>query len=147
MPQTSYSIDHAAGLAGQLTGLNPKTIDTGLAEGAIAFGRGLIRGTAGTQVLQSAASGTPIGVAVRSHHYPNDQVQDIITGQDVNILRSGTILVEVTVNVARLEAAYMITAAGATNGKFTNVSTNNLLVGKFMKAGTANGLVELQVQL
>lgn len=144
MSQTSYNLYHSPAYEGQI--LQRDRIESRVATANIAFGRAVQRVTSDRQVGLTAASGVIQGVAVRTHNNPNDQAEDILTGQEVSVLSRGRIYGKAVGAVTQGALAYAITAVGATQGQFTATSTNNLLVGKFVTGGT-DTLVEIEVNV
>lgn len=147
MAQTIYTQYSGGLLPGVVTESPLNKIDSYVAEGGIAFGVGVQQGTAGHQVELAASGGTLLGVALRCHKYPNDQATDILDGQGVSVLTKGVVTGELAANATKNAAAYVVTAAGADQGKFTPTSTNNLLVGKFLEAGSDGDIVTVEVEL
>jgi len=140
---TQYSLPSYIGM---MADINPSTKDTGIAQGTIPVGRGVIQGSTDAGVLLAAASGTFLGVARRSDGLASDaSVLGYVTTDTLSVVRAGRIHVENTVDVAKNALAYCITAVGANQGKFTNVSTGNLLAGKFQSTALAGATVILAV--
>jgi hypothetical protein len=146
MSQTAYTIYPAEAYAGQLIPDVPFTVESRVATANIHFGRAVQRVTSDNQVGLVAASGVPQGVALIAHEYPNDQAEDILTGQNVSVLKKGRVWVEAVGAVTQGALAYGIVTVGATQGKFTATAGTNLLVGKFVNGGT-DTLVLLDVDL
>jgi hypothetical protein len=146
MSQTAYNIYPAEAYAGQLIPDVPFTVESRVATANIPFGRAVQRVTSDNQVGLVAASGVPQGVALITHENPNDQAEDILTGQNVSVLKKGRVWVEAVGAVTQGALAYGIVTAGATQGKFTATAGTNLLVGKFVNGGT-DTLVLLDVDL
>lgn len=143
MAQLSYSQQFGKAYEGQIADDSPCTIDSFRAGGAIVYGRGVIRGANDSTVVIAAASGLLKGVAVRNHQLPSEG--DVVANDMVSVLRKGRVFGEVAVNVTAEQQAYVVTAVGADQGKFTNVSTNNLLAGRFLTAGNDGDLVKIAV--
>lgn len=143
MAQLSYSQQFGKAYEGQIADDSPCTIDNFRASGAIVYGRGVIRGTNDSTVVIAAASGLLKGVAVRNHQLPSEG--DVVANDMVSVLRKGRVFGEVAVNVTAEQQAYVVTAVGVDQGKFTNVSTNNLLAGRFLTAGNDGDLVKIAV--
>jgi hypothetical protein len=146
MSQTAYTIYPAEAYAGQLIPDVPNTVESRVATANIPFGRAVQRVTSDNQVGLVAASGVPQGVALITHEYPNDQAEDILTGQNVSVLKKGRVWVEAVGAVTQGALAYGIVTVGSTQGKFTATASTNLLVGKFVNGGT-DTLVLLDVDL
>ena len=146
MSQAAYSLYPAGAYAGQLIPDVPFTVESRVATASIPFGRAVQRVTSDTQVGLTASAGVPQGVAIITHENPNDQAEDIITGQNVSVLKNGRVWVEAVGAVTQGAPAYAIIAADATQGKFTATAGSNLLVGKFVNGGT-DTLVLLDVNL
>lgn len=146
MSQTAYTIYPAEAYAGQLIPDVPFTVESRVATANIPFGRGVQRVTSDNQVGLIASAGVPQGVAIITHENPNDQAEDILTGQNVSVLKKGRVWVEAVGAVTQGASAYGIITVGATQGKFTATAGSNLLVGKFVTGGT-DTLVLLDVDL
>ena len=141
---TGYDFTMARGQAGQLADSRDNTVLSFAAEGAIAFGIPVMRGTAGNQVVISDASSF-VGVSLFEHNHENEYQTtngaEYLDGEAVSVLSQGSVLVASSVDsVAAGEVAY-VTSAGA----FTNVSTDNLEVGEFESAGDTGDLVVLTI--
>ena len=146
MSQTAYTLYPAEAYEGQLIPDVPFVVESRVATANIAFGRGVQRVTSDNQVGLTAASGIPQGVALLTHETPNDQVEDILTGQNVSVLKRGRVWVRAVGAVTQGALAYSIVTVGATQGQFTATASTNLLVGKFVTGGT-DTLVLLDVDL
>jgi hypothetical protein len=146
MSQTAYTVYPAEAYAGQLIPDVPFTVESRVATANLPFGRAVQRVTSDNQVGLTAASGVPQGVAIITHEYPNDQAEDILSGQNVSVLKKGRVWVEAVGAVTQGASAYAIVTVGATQGKFTATVGSNLLVGKYVTGGT-DTLVLLDVDL
>ncbi|CAB5223302.1 hypothetical protein UFOVP380_32 [uncultured Caudovirales phage] len=146
MSQTSYSTYPAVAYEGQLLPSVPYTVESRVATASIPFGRAVQRVTSDDQVGLTAASGVPQGVAIIEHDKPNDQAEDVLTGQTLSVLKRGRVWVRAVGAVTQGAPAYAIVAVGATQGQFTATVGTNLLVGKFVTGGT-DTLVLLDVHL
>jgi hypothetical protein len=146
MSQTAYTLYPAEAYEGQLIPAVPYTVESRVATASIAFGRAVQRVTSDNQVGLTAASGVPQGVAIIEHDKPNDQAQDVLTGQTLSVLKRGRVWVRAVGAVTQGALAYAITAVGATQGQFSATSTDNLLMGRFVTGGT-DTLVLLDVDL
>lgn len=146
MSQTAYTLYPAEAYEGQLIGDIPYTIESRVATANVPFGRGVQRQTSDNQVALAAASGIPQGVAIMTHENPNDQAEDIITGQNVSVLKRGRVWVRAVGAVTQGALAYAIVTVGATQGQFTATASTNLLMGRFVTGGT-DTLVLLDVDL
>lgn len=145
---TQYAYNFDIGQLGQIAdSTTVRNIDSYIAEGVIEFGVALKRGTdKQKQVLTWADAITVpvVGIAVFSHQgsralfatSANYQIND-----SVSVMTKGRVYVTTALNVVAGDLAYVT----ATTGAFTNVATNNLLVGKFLTSGT--GLVKLEINL
>ena len=126
--QTTYG-DIGAAFAGLIYDINPRTITTGVVETAagINFGLGLVRGTAGAQVLLPT-SGTDIflGFSVYSAHYELSRSTLGVSGTEItvpendalNVMRQGAIYVETEVTVAAGDPVFVRHTA---NGPLTTL--------------------------
>jgi hypothetical protein len=146
MSQTAYTIYPAEAYAGQLIPDVPFTVESRVATANIPFGRAVQRVTSDNQVGLTASAGVPQGVAIITHETPNDQAEDILTGQNVSVLKKGRVWVQAVGAVTQGALAYGLIAVDANQGKFTATAGSNLLVGKFVTGGT-DTLVLLDVDL
>lgn len=90
--QTSYSQAIVRAIEGGLADINPRTTVTGIIEEllGIGFGLGVIRGTAGDQILLPSGSGNTLrGITVHSHNFETDVITDLATMADE---ASGTVI-------------------------------------------------------
>lgn len=132
-----FSLDKAQ--AGQKADLMFDQVDSYAAQTAIPYGRGVSQGTAANQVNLAAADATFIGVALFTH--ANEQAlaggaqYDI--GETVSVGVFARAWVDAVGAVTKEADAYVITTAGATQGKFTASSGSGALgpVGRFKTAG------------
>lgn len=134
------------GLAGDKYDIRPDTVSSRAAQEAIAFGLAVTYGTdPEKQVTVVDDTGEVfLGVALRTHTI---EVAPAATpayaiGDTVSVLESGAVWVQVTSAVAAGAAAFVDVA----NGKFTDVSTDNLAVpgGRFETSAALNGLAVLK---
>jgi hypothetical protein len=146
MSQTAYTVYPAEAYAGQLIPDVPFTVESRIATANLPFGRGVQRVTSDNQVGLTASAGIPQGVAIITHENPSDQAEDILTGQNVSVLKKGRVWVQAVGAVTQGALAYAIITVGATQGQFTATAGSNLLVGKFVNGGT-DTLVLLDVDL
>ena len=145
--QTTYTIGQETALAGQVVDLQNGWDKNYVAADAIAMGRAVIQDAGGDRVCAlAAAAGVLVGVAKLSSK-PNDgEAVGYVAGDVVPVMDYGRIWVEAVGAVTKNAPAYVITTAGANQGKFT--ATPNALgsIGKFATSGT-DALVELDVSL
>ena len=133
--QTSYTQDYVIGQVGQIADISDRTIDSFAAEGTIAFGIAVARGTnKQKQVIPFAGSGF-VGISVFEHN-ENGLYKD---EDSVSVMTSGRIYVTTAATVVAGTTAYAVNATGA----ITNDATNATAVGKFLTSGT--GLVVLKL--
>jgi hypothetical protein len=147
MAQTSYSIGHNPKMLGSIADLNSIEVEACIAEGNLPFGIGVVQGTTDRQAKLAVAGGLPLGVVVRAQGNPNDQAEDVLTGNEIGVLRKGRVTVEITGTVTKEAPAYMIVTVGATQGKFTATAGSNLLAGKFAESVTGAGLAIVNLNL
>lgn len=147
MAQLSYAINHTAKSLGSIADLNNIDVEACIAEGNLPFGIGVVQGTTDRQAKLAVAGGLPLGVVVRGQGYANDQAEDVLSGQEVSVLRRGRVTVETTGTVTKEAPAYIIVAVGATQGKFTATAGSNLLAGKFAESVTGAGLAIVNLNL
>lgn len=133
--QTSYTQDYVIGQAGQIADISDRTIDTFAAEGEIAFGIAVARGTnKQKQVIPFAGTGF-VGISVFEHNEDglyNDE-------DSVSVMTSGRIYVTTAATVVAGTTAYAVNTTGA----ITNVSTAATAIGKFLTSGTGIVVLEL----
>ena len=133
--QTSYTQDYVIGQVGQIADISDRTIDSFAAEGEIAFGIAVARGTnKQKQVIPFAGTGF-VGISVFEHN-ENGLYKD---EDSVSVMTSGRIYVTTAATVVAGATAYAVNATGA----ITNVSTDATAIGKFLTSGT--GLVVLEL--
>lgn len=133
--QTSYTQDYVVGQVGQIADISNRTIDSFAAEGEIAFGIAVARGTnKQKQVIPFAGSGF-VGVSVFEHN-ENGLYKD---EDSVSVMTSGRIYVTTAATVVAGTTAYAIDATGA----ITNVATSATAIGKFLTSGTGIVVLEL----
>jgi len=133
--QTSYTQDYVVGQVGQIADISDRTIDSFAAEGEIAFGIAVARGTnKQKQVIPFAGTGF-VGISVFEHN-ENGLYND---EDSVSVMTSGRIYVTTAATVVAGEIAYAVNATGL----FTNVSTSATAVGKFLTSGTGIVVLEL----
>lgn len=134
--------------AGGKYDIRPDTVISRAAEAALPFGRGVTFGTkpdAQTKIINSASQ-VFLGVSLKQQ--TNVIAPNAVPGYSqtdtVSILKSGAVWVEVTSDVAAGAAAYV----DITNGKFTDVSTDNLAVpgGSFETSALSGGLAVLAIK-
>lgn len=155
--QNTYTFKSATiGQAGQISDTTMSTVTSFAAENTIEFGVAVKRGTdKQRQVLPWAENDATVPVAGISvftylkaptslnYATPNKY----LTGDAVQVLRVGRVLVVAAANVTAGQKAYVIVDDDATAGTFTNVALNNVLVGTFVSSATATNLVELEVSI
>lgn len=140
----AYSFEMARGQAGQLADARENTVITLAAETALGFGTPVMRGTGTNQAVISDATAFA-GVALFEHNHENvDNTNGAgyVATDAVSVLTQGSVLVTAAVAVEAGEAAY-VTATGT----YTNVSTNNLLVGAFESDAGIGELAVLTINL
>lgn len=133
--QTSYTQDYVIGQVGQIADTSNRVIDSFAAEGTIAFGIAVARGTnKQKQVIPFAGSGF-VGISVFEHN-ENGLYED---DDSVSVMTSGRIYVTTAATVVAGETAYAVNATGA----ITNVTTAATAIGKFLTSGTGIVVLEL----
>lgn len=156
--QTSYSRDFSEAFAGLLGDIRPNTIVTGIAEGTVGFGLGVVAGTNSDQVkVVNASTDTLRGISVHQHVEQSTAGAQDATYDDedaVGVMTKGTVWMPVETTTADPsvdDAAYINVAVTAEKGSVTEVSTGNLATGgKIRKlatdpAGLAIALVEINL--
>lgn len=135
MSQLSYTQDYVVAQVGQIADISNRVIDSFVAEGTIAFGIAVARGTnTQKQVIPFAGSGF-VGISVFEHN-ENGLYND---EDSVSVMTSGRIYVTTAATVTAGTTAYAVNATGA----ITNVSTNATAIGKFLTSGTGIVVLEL----
>lgn len=135
MSQLSYTQDYVVAQSGQIADISNRVIDSFAAEGTIAFGIAVARGTnKQKQVIPFAGSGF-IGISVFTHNGVGEYADET----SVPVMTSGRVYVTTAATVVAGTTAYAVNATGA----ITNVSTDATAIGKFLTSGT--GLVVLEL--
>lgn len=144
----SYGSTLTKAEAGAKYDISPDTVVSYAAEAAIPFGRAVKRGTDKQKEVLLVAADTDafFGVALKQ------QTIVIATGatpgyaqyDTVSVLEQGKVWVEVTSDVTAGAAAYV----DVSNGKFTDVATDNLAVpsGTFETSAVSGGLAVLAIK-
>lgn len=133
--QTSYTQDFVFAQVGQIADISNRVIDSFAAEGTIAFGIAVARGTnKQKQVIPFAGTGF-VGISVFEHN-ENGLYKD---EDSVSVMTSGRIYVTTAATVVAGTTAYAVNATGA----ITNVSTDATAIGKFLTSGTGIVVLEL----
>ena len=151
--ESDYGFSLDAAQAGQKAGLDFDHVESFAAEGAVFFGAGGAAGTDPEKQVAVVAADTDdfMGISLFTHK----QVQGIdmaasmgdqySTGAEyrdkdtVNVLRRGRVYVEVTAEVTAGEDAYVDVLTTGEEGKFTNVSVDNLATGGTFRSGADVG--------
>ena len=156
MSQTTAPLEIGIARAGLIGDLGPKSVRSYLAEGAVPYGRVLVHGTDAerqAKVLSNVAD-VFAGLSVHSHAIES-KVDGLAAGyadkDAVSTLASGSAWVEYKDGEQPLVGdglpVYGVVAAGADQGKVSNVITSNLAVPlKVLKADTANKLVLVTIE-
>lgn len=150
MSQTTASSygDLTVARAGAKYGLQNDEVASFAAEGAVPFGVAVKRGTDGEKQVEviDADTDTFLGVALLTHTVTvaSGETEQYADEDTVSVLRQGSCWVEVTSAVAAGAAAYV----DVSNGKFTDVATDNLAVtgGTFETDAAQNGLAVLRIK-
>jgi len=159
--ESSYGFELDVAQAGQKAGLDFDHVESFAAEGTVAFGHGVVAGTEDNQVAVAAADTDDfVGVSVFTHRVPQGIDQSASEGElystgaeyrdgdAVNVLRRGRVYAEVTANVSAGEDAYVDVLTSGEEGKFTNVSTDNLATGGVFRSSASTGeLAVVEVNL
>ncbi len=128
---------------GRLATYHNKWVDSYAAEEEIEFGVALKRGTVkDDQVLNwsDAITVDVVGISVFSDTAIDGKYA---VGDTVKVLTKGRVYVMASVAVVAGEKAYVVVNSGV----FTNVATNNLLVGKFMSSAAQDTVAILEINL
>lgn len=147
-----YDLYFTNATKGMIADTTAYTIDSFFAEEFVPFGVAVRRGTNADEVaIWDAAITVPfLGVAI---YDPSNNDQTTIgnnnigyeAGSQISIMRVGRVFVEIDsgVTVVPGDKAYL----EATTGNFTNVATNNLLIGTFENnavAGTSLAILYIK---
>jgi hypothetical protein len=134
--QTTYADTLTPAKAGQLASPQASWVKHFTAEGAIGFGRGVIKGTGDHQVLLAAADGVLLGVAVADSQGNEGLDAGYAALERVPVIQFGQVWGHVVGAFTIGAPAYVITTVGATQGQFT--ATPNALgqIGKFASSGS-----------
>jgi len=154
--QTSYDRNSEIAFAGMKTDAGFDRVESYLAEGAIPFGNGVVKGTDLDQVKNAAAPGDIFrGFAVHKHKEPsavgaNDA--EYVDEEAVSVLTQGVIWVEyettLAVPVVDDDAYVNVDVGGAELGRVTGVVGTNLPTGgKIKQVDTSTGLAAVQINL
>jgi hypothetical protein len=134
--------------AGAKYDIRPDVVTSRAAEEVIPFGSAVTYGTDKDKQceLVDNAADVFLGVALKLQTIvvPTGGTPQYAVSDTVSILEEGACYVEVTSDVAAGAQAYV----DVSNGKFTDVSTSNLIVpgGKFFKGATSGGLAVLTIK-
>ena len=133
--QTSYIQDSVVAQAGQIADTSNRVIEPFAAEGTIAFGIAVARGTDKQKQVIPFAGSEFVGISVFEHNEDG-----LYKDKDsVSVMTSGRIYVTTAATVVAGETAYAVNATGA----ITNVATGATAIGEFLTSGT--GLVVLKL--
>lgn len=151
--ESDYGFSLDAAQAGQKAGLDFDHVESFAAEGAVFFGAGVAAGTDPEKQVAVVAADTDdfMGVSLFTHKQAQgidmaasmgDQYSTGAEYRDkdtVNVLRRGRVYVEVTAEVTAGEDAYVDVLTDGEEGKFTNVSADNLATGGTFRSGADVG--------
>lgn len=141
----AYSFEMTRGQAGQLADARANTVITLAAGTALGFGVPVMRGTGSNQAVLSNASAFD-GIALFEQNHENafgsSAGAGYVVTDAVSVLTQGAVLVEVAVAVEAGETAYV-----TVTGTYTNVSTNNIAIGKFESSAALGGLAVVVINL
>lgn len=135
-------------LPGTLATFHNKFVMSFSAEALIEFGVPLRRGTDPEKqvdewqdVITVPVVGISLSNAANVVDTPTAHDGYYVTARAVSVLQRGRVWVTTNVNVVAGDKAYVTAGSGA----FTNIATNNLLVGSFQTSGLAGTTVVLEV--
>lgn len=151
--ESDYGFRLDVAQAGQKAGLDFDHVESFAAEGAVFFGAGVVAGTDPEKQVEVAGSDTDsfVGISVFTHRQEQGFDQsasggaqsstgaEYRDGDAVNVLRRGRVYVEVTAEVEAGDAAFVDVETSGEEGKFTDVSTNNLATGGVFRTGADVG--------
>lgn len=144
----SYGSTLTKAEAGAKYDIRPDVVSSRAAEEAIPFGRAVTYGTNPDKECQvvDAAGDKFLGVALKQQTIvvADGATPGYAQYDTVSVLEEGAAWVEVTSDVAAGAAAYV----DVSNGKFTDVSTDNLAVpgGTFETSAVSGGLAVLKIK-
>ena len=144
---TSFGFDYDDLQVGSIADTSLRVVDSFIASEDLNFGVAVMRDptdstTKETRVKAWALNGVFGGVTVFSKIFANDYVTGISSikaGDSINTIRFGRVKVLANVLVSAGDKAYI----DKTSGVFTNVATDNILVGEFMKSVAAGQITTL----
>jgi hypothetical protein len=144
--QTTYTTNQILKLEGIIADQAPKRIDNYIAGAAIPYGRGVIQGASDGAVLLAAASGVPVGFALRPGAGNDGSANSYVAGEPVAVVAQGNVYAMTAANATKNAPAYLVTAVGADQGKVTPTSTDNLgPIGEFLEGGAAGTLLKVAI--
>lgn len=144
--QTDYN-DRVALVAGMITKGGVTEVQSKIAEVALEFGTGVVRGTDVEREVKAPTAGTDEFMGIVAFNQNVDG--NLAIGDDVSLVTKGSVAVPVpsAVTVAAGETAYVV-ATGGDAGKFTNVSTDNVATGAvFGTAKQNDNLATIRIDL
>jgi hypothetical protein len=134
---TAPAFDSALGQAGQIADTTDRTVDSFAAEGVVAFGGAVERGTNPAKQVKPFEGGDFLGVAIFSHTEVTGQYEDEAA---VGVMTAGRVVVDtLAVNVTAGEIAYVVDASGV----WTNASADATAAGKFLTSGAGLNVVDV----
>lgn len=139
--QTTYNTNIAAAIEGAIANMRTKDITSASVESAAAidFGKAVSRGTKdGTCVAYATATPKFLGVTIVDRSVRAETPNGFGQFESARILVKGAVWVKAAVAVAAGDKAYL-----TATGTFSNVDTDNLLVGEWDTTVTAGGLAVL----
>ena len=142
MSQTTAPVFNSAlGQAGQIADATDRTVDSFAAEGVVAFGAAVQRGTNPATQVKPFAGGTLVGVAVFSHTEVTGRYEDKAA---VGVMTRGRVVVDtLAVNVTAGQTAYVTNAAGV----WTNQSASATVAGRFLTSGAGLNVVDVNTKI
>lgn len=129
MSQTSYDRNYDAAFAGMKADARYDEVISRQAEGAIDFGRGVVRGTDGEKQCKIPASTSDVflGLALHRHVQPSGGVARYEDKTTVDVMRKGQAWVKIAnVAVSAGDEAYLETGTTSA-GVFTNATSGTTL--------------------
>lgn len=144
--QTTYSVNQPLKLDGTVADQAPKRIDNYIAGAAIPFGRGVIQGASDGAALIAAASGVPIGFALRASLSNDGTASSYAANEPVAVLAQGNVYAQTAATATKNAPAYFVVAVGADQGKVTPTASGNLgPIGEFLEGGAAGALLKVAI--
>jgi len=135
----AYEYNIKVAQVGQIVDVTDRTIDSFTAEEVIGYGVALKRGTIPTDQVKLWAGDINMPMVGVSVFTQTQFTGEYPISSAVSVMSEGRVWVnaETGLTIVAGQRAYV----NVTNGLFTNVATDNLLVGNFLTGGTAQDVL------